>query len=146
MIIIPVKSPEKVRFGVELEVSSVDVKVKLWGSGVGDTDANGQVLWILAQLKGRSYHDDDDGVQTYNNREAGELKTACVRLHSARSLKLGAWMTSSPTTACHLVDEFIQSCSFVSSAAAVAPVLLFFFFLTDRHDCQHIPLQANTLF
>lgn len=62
IITILVSSPEKVRFSVEFEVSSIDVKVKLWGSGVGDTDGDDQVLWILAQLKRRSYHDGDDEV------------------------------------------------------------------------------------
>lgn len=78
-IVLPVNSPEKIRFGIEFEVSSIDVKVKLRRSGVWDTDGDDQVLWILAQIKRWSYHDDD--VQTYNNREAGELITVCMRLH-----------------------------------------------------------------
>lgn len=71
-------SPEKIRFGVKFEISSIDVQVKLGCSGVGNTDGDGQVLWILAQVKRRRYHDDDGGDdgQTYNKREAGELLAA----------------------------------------------------------------------
>lgn len=80
-LIIPVNSPEKVRLGVEFELGSIDVKVKLWRSGVGDADGDDQVLWILAQLKRGSYHDegDADDVHTYNNRKAEELLRVCTQ-------------------------------------------------------------------
>lgn len=50
--------PEEVGLGVELEIGSVDVKVKLWSSGVRHADVEDKVLGILAQVKCRSNHDD----------------------------------------------------------------------------------------
>lgn len=50
--------PEEVGLGVELEIGSVDVKVKLWSSGVGHADVEDQVLRVLAQVKCGSNHDD----------------------------------------------------------------------------------------
>lgn len=115
-------SPEKIRFGVEFEISSIDVQVKLRCSGVGNTDGDGQVLWILAQVKRRSYHDDDGGDgQTYNQREAGELLAASAlelepERRPIRPQRATLWMNSlnpavlsSQTTAVHVVFFFLQT-------------------------------------
>lgn len=51
-----INSPEKVRLSIELEISSINVKVKLRRSGVGHTDSEDQVFRILAQVECRSYH------------------------------------------------------------------------------------------
>lgn len=51
-----VNSPEKIGLGVELEISAINVKVKLRCPGVGHADVEDQVLRILAQVKRRSDH------------------------------------------------------------------------------------------
>lgn len=137
-IIIPVSSPEKVRFGVKLKVSSIDVKVKFWRSGVRHTDGDEQVLWILAQLKRRRYHDDDDdedGVQTYNNRRAGELRTGRPWEPEPRPIRpqrATLWMNSS-NLALLSCQQQQPKCLFLGC----------FCLFADGHNCQHWPQQTN---
>lgn len=50
-------------------------------------------------------------------------------------------MTSYPTTACHLVDEFIKSCSSLVSNNSSPRVAIF---LTDSYNCQHRQQQYKT--
>lgn len=51
------ESPEKVWLGIELQIFSLDVDVKLRCPGVGYTNNHSKEIGILTQFKGRCYHD-----------------------------------------------------------------------------------------
>lgn len=49
-------SPEKVRFGVELEVDPLEVDVELGDPGVGHADGDSQEVGVLAEVERRGQH------------------------------------------------------------------------------------------
>lgn len=93
-------SPEKVGLGIELEVCPINVKVKLWCSGVGHADVEDQVLGILAQVKRRSYHDE--------YWCSADLWTETSSASLCGLPGCGVWTTARPTAARHLVVESIK--------------------------------------
>lgn len=92
-----VNSPEEVRFCVKLQICAIDEEVKLGGSGVGNTGAEDQEVWILAQLKCRSYHCEG----RFKVKPAVRRWSWDIKNHS-----LPAVICEAADTVRHLVDGF----------------------------------------